>query len=137
MKETAALAQKGDLKAVMDRLAADYVDFEGRDKAATEGLLRDYFRRSGIVIHILSVKVDALEPDGQASLRAEAMLSSGAAEVFRRLIRYAGDCYRISVRLNRGPSGAWQIASAGWATVPLTELFPESFAILKKLFPDL
>jgi hypothetical protein len=137
MIETAALAQKGDLKAVMDRLADDYVDFEGRDKAATEGLLRDYFRRTGIVIHLLSVKVDALEPDGRAALRTEAMLSSGPAEFFRRLVRYAGEYYRIGVQLTKGPSGSWRIVSAGWETVPLAELFPESLAILKKLFPDL
>ncbi|MGZ7066618.1 MAG: hypothetical protein ACXVI6_09700 [Candidatus Aminicenantales bacterium] len=136
IKQTVASAQKRNLKAVLDRLADDYTDFEGRDKVATEGLLREYFRRTGIVIHLLSVKVDTIEPRGLAVLRVEAMLSSGAAEVFRKLIPYAGECYRLDVRLSKTPAGAWQIASAGWETIPLDGLFPDSLAILKKLFPD-
>lgn len=136
MKETIALAEKRDLGAVMERLAEDYTDFEGRDKTATEALIRDYFRRTGIVIHLLSTKVDAIEADGRASVRAEAMLSSGAAEVFRKLIRYAGDYYRFNIRLRATPPATWQIVSASWESVPLTELFPESLAVLKKLFPE-
>lgn len=136
IKQTLAAAQKRNLEAVMDRLADDYADIEGRDKLVTEGLLREYFRRTGIVIHLLSVKVDTVEPQGLASLRVEAMLSSGAAEVFRKLIPYAGDFYRFDLRLSKTPAGAWQIASAGWETIPLDGLFPDSLAILKKLFPE-
>lgn len=136
IKQTLAAAQKRNLKAVLGRLADDYADFEGRDKLATEGLLREYFRRTGIVIHLLSVKVDTVEPQGLASLRVEAMLSAGAAEVFRKLIPYAGDFYRFDLRLSKTPAGAWQITSAGWETVPLAGLFPNSLAILKKLFPE-
>jgi hypothetical protein len=137
LKETVTLAEKGDLRGVMSRLADDYADFEGRDKAATEALVREYFRRSGIVIHLLSAKVDAIEADGGVSLRAEAMLSSGAAEVFRKLIRYAGDYYRFTIRLRRTAPSTWLIVTAGWETVPLTELFPESLSLLKKLFPEI
>ncbi|MGA2533668.1 MAG: hypothetical protein ABSG19_11605 [Candidatus Aminicenantales bacterium] len=136
IKQTMASAQKRNLKAVLDRLADDYADFEGRDKIATEGLLREYFRRTGIVIHLLSVKVDTIEPQGLAALRVEAMLSSGAAEVFRKLIPYAGEYYRFDLGLSKTPAGAWQITSAGWETVPLTGLFPDSLAVLKKLFPE-
>lgn len=136
IRETMASAQKRNLQAVLGRLSDDYTDFEGRDKAVTEGLLREYFRRTGIVIHLLSVKVDIIEPQGMASLRVEAMLSSGAAEVFRKLIPYAGECYRLDLRLSKTPAGAWQIASAGWETVSPAGLFPDSLAVLKKLFPD-
>jgi len=136
VKQTIVLAQKRNLQAVMDRLADDYADFEGRDKAETEGLLREYFRRTGIVIHLLSVKVEAVEPQGRAAIRAEAMLSSGAAEVFRKLLAYTGDYYRFDLRLSKTPAGAWQIASADWETVPLAGLLPDSIAVLKKLFPD-
>lgn len=137
VKETTAQAAKGHLRAVMDRLADDYQDFEGRDKAATESLIRDYLGRGGIVIHLLSTRVEAVDPGGKASLRAEAMLSSGAAEVFRKLIRYAGECYRFEIRLRKGPRGDWLVEWAAWEPVPLTDLFPESLRILKKLFPDL
>jgi hypothetical protein len=136
LKETVALAEKKDLAGVMARLSEDYTDFEGRNKASTEDLIRDYFRHSGIVIHLLAAQVGALEPDGTASVRAEAMLSAGAAEVFRKLIRYAGECYRFDLRLKKPLGGGWRVVSAGWEAVPLTELLPESLAVLKKLFPD-
>jgi len=137
LRETISLAEKRDLAAVMDRLTDDYTDSEGRGRPATEALVRDYFRRTGIVIHLLSVKVDAIEADGRASVRAEAMLSSGAAEVFRKLVRYAGDYYRFSLGLRKSPASTWQVESAAWESVPLSGLFPESLAVLKKLFPDI
>lgn len=137
LRQTMASAQKRNLKAVLNGLADDYADVEGRDKIATEGLLREYFRRTGIVIHLLSVKVDTVEPEGRAAVRAEAMLSSGAAEVFRKLLPYAGECYRFDLGLSKTPAGAWQITSAAWETVPLAGLFPDSLAVLQKLFPEL
>jgi len=137
VKETVALAEARDLPGVMARLADDYTDFEGRDKPATEALVRDYFRRGGIVIHLLAARVEALEPEGGASVEIEVLMSSGAAEVFRKLIRYAGDCYRFRFRLRRTPPSTWQLVSAAWENVPPGELLPESLAVLKKLFPDL
>jgi hypothetical protein len=136
LKETVALAEKRDLAGVMARLADDYADFEGRDKPATEALVRDYFRRGGIVIHLLGARIEALDPEGEARVEAEVLMSSGAAEVFRKLIRYAGECYRFRFRLRRAPPSTWQLVSAGWETVPLGDLLPESLAALKKLFPD-
>ncbi len=136
LKETVALAEKGDLAGVMTRLADDYSDFEGRDKAATEALVREYLRRGGVVIHLLGARVDSLDPSGEASVEAEILVSAGAAEVFRKLIRYAGECYRFRLRLRRSPPSAWEYVSAAWETVPLTDLLPESLAVLKKLFPD-
>jgi hypothetical protein len=65
------------------------------------------------------------------------MLSSGAAEVFRKLIRYAGDYYRISLRLKKSPDAHFQVEFASWESVRLDELLPESLNVLKKLFPDL
>ena len=137
LKETVSLAEKGDLGAVMARLADDYADFEGRDKAATEALVRDYLRRGGIGIHLLGARAEALEPDGEASVQAEALMSSGPAEVFRKLIRYTGECYRFRLRLRRTTPSSWLIVSAAWESIPLSELLPESLAVLKKLFPDL
>jgi hypothetical protein len=133
---TTAEAEKGNLAAVMARLADDYRDFEGRDKAATESLIRNYLGRGGIVIHLLATRVEAVEPGRVASLRAEAMLSSGAAEVFRKLIRYAGECYRFDIHLRKGPGGDWLVEWAAWEPVALTDLFPESLKALKKLFPE-
>jgi hypothetical protein len=136
LKETVALAEKRDLAGVMARVAEDYSDFEGRNKAATEGLVREYFRRTGIVIHLLGIRVEPAGTDGQAAVEAEALLSSGAAEVFRKLIRLAGECYRFEVRLAKAPDSRWRITWARWEAVPLSDLFPESLTVLKKLFPE-
>jgi hypothetical protein len=136
LKETVALAEKRDLAGVMARLGEDYSDFEGRDKAAAEALIRDYFRQTGIVIHLLGMRVQPVGPEGQATVEAEALLSSGAAEVFRKLIRFAGECYRFEVRLTRALDSSWRVVWARWDAVPLSELFPESLAVLKKLFPE-
>jgi len=137
LNDTAVLVQKRDLAGVMSRLAGDYVDFEGRDKTGTESLLRDYFRQTGIVIHVLGTRIGPVNADGQATLETEALVSSGAAEVFRKLIPFAGECYRFDVRLRRAPASGWLIVSAGWESIPLTGLFPESLSILKKLFPEI
>jgi hypothetical protein len=134
LKETVALAEKKDLAGVMARLADNYLDFEGRDKRGTENLLRGYFRRTGIVIHILGTRIGAVDADGQASLQAEVLLSSGAAEVFRKLINFAAEYYRFDLRFRRAPATGWLIVSAGWGSVPLAELFPESLSILKNYF---
>ncbi len=65
------------------------------------------------------------------------MLSSGAAEVLRKLVRFAGEYYRIELRLRRTDPKRWEIVYAGWEAVPITDLFPESLNILKKIFPGL
>ena len=137
LKETMALAEKRDLAGVMSRLADGYSDFEGRDKEATRTLLGDHFRRTGIVIHLLGVRVTPAGPGGQASVEAEAFLSSGAAEVFRRLLSVSGECYRFDVRLSSATGAGWQITWARWESVPMSDLFPESLAALRKLFPGL
>jgi len=137
LKETVALAENKDLAGVMSRLAENYSDFEGRDKAETGALLGEYFRRTGIVIHLLGARVTPAGTGGEASVEAEAFLSSGAAEVFRRLLRVAGECYRFEVRLARSPGPGWRIAWARWESVPMSDLFPESLVLLRKLFPGL
>ena len=136
LKDTVVLAEKKDLAGVMERLAADYSDFEGRDKAATETLIRDYFRLSGIVLHTLGTRVEVESDGSRATLQAEILMSSGAAEVFRRLIRFSGECYRFEARLAKAPDARWRFVWARWDEVPLSDLFPESLAVLKKLFPD-
>jgi hypothetical protein len=136
LKETVALAEKRDLAGVMARLADDYSDFEGRDKAATEALIGDYFRQTGIVIHLLGMRLRPAGPEGQTTVETEAFLSSGAAEVFRKLIRIAGECYRFEVRLTNAPDSGWRVVWARWEAVPVSDLFPESLAALRKLFPE-
>jgi hypothetical protein len=134
LSETVARAEKRDVEGVAERLAEDYTDLEGRDKADTIALVKEYFGRyRGIVIHLLGVRVEHVDPGGEAEARAELMLSSGAAEVLRRLMRY-GETYKFDLRLARAPGGGWQLKSAAWEQVDSSGLLPESLRALEKIF---
>jgi ketosteroid isomerase-like protein len=132
----ARLAEKKDLEGIMTYFADDFLDFEGRDKAGIKALLAGHFSgRTGIVVHPLSSRIDSLVMS-KASLQTEVALSSGGAEALRRLVRISPDNYRIKIGLVKDGAG-WFIQSAEWSYISLDELFPESLAILKKIFPKL
>lgn len=132
----ARLAEKKDAAGLLACLNDDYEDFEGRTKTTTEAMVKDYFARyKGIVIHVLSTRIEKL--DGPlASIETEAAVSSGAAEVFRKFVKLSLDNYRFNFRLIKTGSD-WRIQSAEWKEIPLDQLYPESMIILKKIFRDL
>jgi hypothetical protein len=127
------LAEKKDIGAVMTYFAADFSDFEGRDREGLRSLFSEYVSgRAGIVVHRLSSRVNSLESD-RASLQTEVALSSGRAAAVRRLIRVSPDNYRITVELAKA-GDRWLIRFAEWSYVNLDELFPEWLAIFNKIF---
>jgi len=135
MKNIGRSVEKKDLSGLLAVLTDDYMDFEGRDKKATEALIGDYFqRRLGIVVHLLHTELGDIAAEGEASLKTDVVLSSGGAEVLRRIVRFAGDFYRFRLDLRKTPEG-WRISRAEWESLTLNDLFPESHAILKKIFP--
>jgi hypothetical protein len=130
------LVEKKDMAGLMANLTEDYSDFEARDKSATQAMVKDYFAHyRGIVIHLLSTKIDSLDSSA-ASIQTEVALSSGAAQVFRKLLRFSTDNYRFKFKLTK-LQGAWKIQYAEWRYVSLNELYPESMTILKKIFPGI
>ena len=138
LKETVARAEKKDTAGLREFFAPDYTDFEGRDAAGTLQLVTDYLDRySGVVIHLLGARVGDIDPDGRASVECDMCLSHGAAEVLRKLIRYTGEYYRFQIDLRKAGPSDWRFTYAEWRSVGLTEIFPESLAILKELFPGL
>jgi hypothetical protein len=129
-------AEKKDMSGIMTNLAVDYRDFEGRGRSKTEDLINEYFEKyRGIAINILATRIDEIKSP-RASIQTEVALSSGAAKVFRKLIRYSTENYRLKIKLIKREE-RWQIQYAEWRYVSLDELFPESLAILKKIFPEL
>ena len=128
-------AEEGDLEGIMDRLAPDYADFEGRDKEAAGALVSDYLRnRRGIVIHLLATRIEGYESEDQPRVRAEIMISSGAAEAFRRLVPLAGEAFRFDFLLESGGADGWLVGFAKWEQLPTGDLLPESVEALRKLF---
>ena len=136
MDNAGRYAEKKDIDSIMINLSDDYSDFEGRGKSQTKNMINEYFERyRGIVIHVLSTRIDEIYPL-EASIQTEVAFSSGAAKVFRKLIRFSTDNYRLKIKLMKR-NDTWQIQYAEWRYVSLNELFPESLSILKKIFPNL
>ncbi|UCC40376.1 MAG: hypothetical protein JSV96_02685 [Candidatus Aminicenantes bacterium] len=136
VKSIGTFAEKKDILSLMLLLTEDYVDFEGRGKVETEDMAKGYFNQyRGIAVNVLSTRIDGINLP-EASVQTEVAFSSGAAKVFRKLIRVSLDNYRISAKL-RKEEGQWRIQYAEWRYVTLNELFPESLSILKKIFPEL
>jgi len=136
MDDVGKCAEKKDMPCIMMNLADDYHDFEGRGKTETQEMINEYYERyRGIAINVLSSRIDEIQPK-EASIQTEVAFSSGAAKVFRKLIRYSTENYRLTIRLIKR-NDRWQIQYAEWRYIALDELFPESLSILKKIFPDL
>jgi hypothetical protein len=136
MENVVNLAEKREIDNLMSNLADDYFDFEGRDKDKTRDFLIQYFEQhKGIVIHILSTRFD--EGDSlRAKIQTEMAISSGGAEVLRRLIKFTGETYRFKIHLLK-TNGQWQVQFAEWKDVGVEDLYPESLSSLKKIFPKI
>ena len=138
LQETVALAENNDAAGIMEFFAPDYQDFEGRDAAGTRQLVTGYLDRyRNVVIHLLGARIGAVGADRRVSVECEVSLSHGAAEVLRKLIRYTGEYYRFGIDLRESERGEWRFTYAEWRSIGLADVFPESLAILKELFPDL
>lgn len=138
LEEAATKAEKRDVAGLERLFLPGYADFEGRDKAGTVRLITDHLARyRGVVIHVLGVRASAIDPGGRADVECEIALSHGAAEVLRKLIRVGNEYYRLIFELRKDAAGEWRFAYAEWEETGLSELLPESLAILRKLFPEL
>jgi hypothetical protein len=128
-------AEKRDANEVMSRVATDYADFEGRDKAAAERLVRSYFERyRGIVIHGLGSEVEIQPSGGEAAVRLDVVMTHAAAEVFKRLAATSIALYRFRLEL-RKEEDRWLVAYAEWESIGLADLLPGSAKPLNKLYP--
>lgn len=135
MDEIGRFIEKKDLESLMGFLDEDYSDHRGRDRVETRNMVQSYFSQfRGIVVHILSTRIDDITPP-EASIQTDAALSSGGARALRKMIRVSTDNYRFKIKLIK-QEGRWLIRYAEWKPIGIEELFPESLSILKKLFPD-
>jgi hypothetical protein len=133
MERIGKYAEKKDIDSLMMNLAYDYSDFEGRDKWEAKKLIDGYFQQyRGIVIHMLSTRVDEINPP-EASVQSEVALSSGAAKVFRKLVKFSTENYRLSIKLVKRDE-KWQIQHAEWKYITFDELYPESLTLFNKIF---
>jgi hypothetical protein len=135
MKEAGQRIEKKDISGLMDLLSDDYTDYRGRDKSQTKDMVQTYFQEfRGIVIHVLSTRIDGINFD-EATIQTDAALSSGAAKALRKLVPVSTDNYRFTIKLIK-KRDRWLMRFAKWKHIGIDELFPESLSILKKLFRD-
>lgn len=133
MEQIGRYAEKKDIDSIMMKLAYDYSDFEGRDKWKAKEMIDGYFKQyRGIVIHVLSSRVEDINFP-EASVMSEVALSSGAAKVFRRLVRFSTENYRLNLTLVKRDE-RWQVRHAEWKYVTFDELYPESLSVFNKIF---
>jgi len=127
-------AENRNLDGILSHLSEAYSDEEGRTYADIEELLNTYLGRfRGIAVNLLATKVISLNtPD--AEIETEVSLSSGAAKLFRKAVRYSGEFYRFNMKLYKTGED-WKCTAVSWKNITLDELFPESFKVLKTLFP--
>lgn len=136
MKKVGEYVEKKDTESLLKYVAEDYEDFQGRDKSQTRAMINQYFQNfHGIVSHILSTLIEEVTTN-EASIRTDVLVSSGGAKLFRKIVKYAGDYYRIKARLVK-TEGLWQLQYAEWSSIRPEDLLPESISILKKIFPNL
>jgi hypothetical protein len=133
IKEAGQCIEKRDLSGLMGLISDDYTDYRNRNKNQTKDMVKTYFSQfRGIVVHVLSTRIDDIALD-EASIRTDAALSSGAAEALRKLVPISTDNYRFEIKLVK-KQGQWLIIYAEWNHIGVEEFFPESLPILEKLF---
>ena len=133
--DMAVRAEKRDAAGLIANLADDFRDYQGFDRSRIAEMLQEYFSRfRGIVVHVLASRI-VIEDARNAAVVTEVSLSSGAAQAFRKLIRFTGENYRFQFRLRK--NGRWLITEGKWEYVAVESLFPESLKILRELFPNL
>ncbi|MBN1271140.1 MAG: hypothetical protein JXB26_02620 [Candidatus Aminicenantes bacterium] len=136
IREMGRMAEKKDIDGIMTYIAEDYQDHQGRDWMRTEEMIKDYFMTyRGIAVSMLGIQVVSFLPE-EAVARTEVALSSGPAKVFRKLLKYSTDIYRIEMEMIQ-EGEYWQVRSARWHYIGLEEILPESLSVLRKLFPDI
>ena len=134
LQAMAGRVEARDADGLVEHLAADYADFESRDREATRRLAEEYFRRfRGIKARLLSTRV-LPGADGSAAAEVDVVLYSGLASALRQAAGFPGENYRVSCELRR--RGRWLVIAARWEYIPVSGLFPESLKALQERFPD-
>jgi hypothetical protein len=135
IKKVVRAAGERDAEKVLAFLAADYEDFQGRDRDATRNLIQGYFDRyRGLAVRTLSLSIDDLAPGESAAVGMDLVLTNVVAEVFTRLADASLDLYRFRLDLRHDGSG-WLATRAAWKEIGVADLLPGSDAALKELFP--
>jgi hypothetical protein len=136
IQELGESAEKKDTSGLLIYISDSYSDDDGRTFSDLEELLEEHFDRyRGIVVNILASEFIEFTPT-QATVETDTAFSSGAAKMFRKLVKFSGQCYRFKLEFIKEDE-QWKIKYASWRLIHLEDLYPESMKLFKKLFPKL
>jgi len=133
---TAKYAEKKDTSKIVDLLSDDFNTINDQSKKDIRELLTKYFEKyKGVVINILSTNIIYIKSN-KAEIETDVSLSSGISKVLRKIVQYYGETYRFKIILEKDLS-EWKFEYAEWKYISITDLFPESYKMLKKMFPNI
>lgn len=133
---TAKYAEKKDTSKIIDLLSDDFNTIDDQSKKDIKELLTRYFKKyKGVVINILSTNVIYIKSN-KAEIETDVSLSSGISKVLRKVVRYYGETYRFKIILEKNLN-EWKFEYAEWRYISIADLFPESYKMLKKIFPNI
>jgi hypothetical protein len=125
-------AEQRDVNALLSFVSASYTDEKERTYEDIKKLVDENLSRfQGIVAKILATEIITLQLP-QATVKTDALFSSGAAKIFRKLLNFTGTYYQFNLDLIK-EDNIWKIKSASWERIALEDLLPESTDIIKEL----
>ena len=133
---TAKYAEKKETSKIVDLMSDDFYTIKDQRKVDIKELLIGYFKKyRGVVINILSTNIIYIKSN-KAEIESDVSLSKGMSKALRKIVQYYGDTYRFKIILEKDLN-EWKYIYAEWKYISITDLFPESFKMLKKIFPNI
>jgi len=133
---TAKYAEERDESKIVDLMSEDFHTMKDQKKEDIRELLIVYFKKyKGIVINILSTNIIYIKSN-KAEIETDVSLSKGISKALRKIVQYYGETYRFKMIFEKDLN-KWKYIYAEWKYISISDLFPESFKMLKKIFPNI
>jgi len=125
VRATIAAAERAvaehDLPALKRRIAADYADAAGRDRAALESLLTLHFLRNSRIHVLVRIRELTVVPKGRAEVEALVATAGRPIPALAALAGLDADLSWVDLGLARR-DGEWAVTHATWERARLDEL---------------
>lgn len=114
-------ASARDLPALRERIAEDYQDAYGRDRAEVVSIVRFHFLRNQVVHLLVRVREIEVDPKGRARVRALVATAGRPIPALEALADGGADLLWMDFEVARR-DGEWAVTSAAWERARLEDL---------------
>jgi hypothetical protein len=125
VRATIAAAERAvaehDLPALKRRIAADYADAAGRDKAGLESVLTVHFLRNSRIHVLVRIRELVVDPKGRAEVEALVATAGRPLPDLEALAAVDADLVWVDLGLARR-EGEWAVTHATWERARLEDL---------------